>query len=122
MASLSREIQLNLLRNAPTPHLFFFSEKNSVCSAPLSLAVTNGIIKKNLRFSGSQKSEDFMGLLFSFPAGTKMFQFPAYAFSVNFLAELFQIRTFWDQNLRAIPPDFSQLATSFLAIQAKLSL
>ena len=51
-----------------------------------------------------------------------MFQFPAFALLVSFLAELFQIREFWDRNLRAIPPDFSQLATPFVAIQAKLSV
>jgi len=105
MASLSREIQNCLPRNAPTPHLSILSYGNSVCSLPLSLAVTNGITK-----------------LFSFPAGTKMFQFPACALSVSSIAGLSQIKVFWDQNLRAIPPDLSQLATPFIAIQAKLSV
>ena len=39
----------------------FLSERDSVCSVPFSLAANKGII-----------------FLFSFPAGTKMFQFPAY--------------------------------------------
>ena len=48
---------------------YALSRKDSVCPVPLSLAVTNGI-----------------PCLVSFPAGTKMLQFPAFAYLVVFLA------------------------------------
>ena len=62
-------------------------------------------------------------LLFSFPAGTKMFQFPALA-SIIDGCHLFKvtgcpIRKFTDQGLFAPPRDLSQLITSFIASESQ---
>ena len=103
-ASLSRKIWQQLFRNALTPHLFHFSMENSVCLVRFSLAATKRIIN-----------------LFSFPAGTKMFQFPAFSFSVNFLRTVSD-RKSRDQRLRAATSSLSQLATSFEVTQTKLSV
>ena len=60
--------------------------------------------------------------LFSFPPGTKMFQFPGYTFLVSCLAKNFPkwkqflIRTSRDQSLHAAPSRLSQLATSIIAV------
>ena len=62
---------------------------------PFSLAAIKGIIN-----------------LFSFPAGTKMFQFPAYIIFSDLLR--YRIRKSQDQILRADPLGLSQLATSFI--------
>ena len=61
-------------------------------------------------------------LLFSFPAGTKMFQFPALA-SINDGCHPFRmtgcpIRKSADQRLCAPPRGFSQLAASFIASES----
>ena len=61
--------------------------------------------------------------LFSFPAGTKMFQFPALA-SIIDGCHLFKvtgcpIRRFTDQRLFAPPRDLSQLITSFIASESQ---
>ena len=61
--------------------------------------------------------------LFSFPAGTKMFQFPALASSIDG-CHLFKmtgcpIRRFTDQRLFAPPRDLSQLITSFIASESQ---
>ena len=61
--------------------------------------------------------------LFSFPAGTKMFQFPALA-SIIVGCYLFKvtgcpIRRFTDQRLFAPPRDLSQLITSFIASESQ---
>ena len=58
-------------------------------------------------------------LLFSFPAGTKMFQFPALASATGgchpFKVTGCPIRTPADQRPLAPPRGFSQLVTSFIA-------
>ncbi len=60
-------------------------------------------------------------LLFSLPAGTEMFQFPAFAFlsecQVFYLTGC-PIRTSLDQRLFAPPQGFSQLITSFFASES----
>ena len=57
-------------------------------------------------------------MLFSFPAGTKMFQFPALASIIDgcylFKVTGCPIRRFTDQGLFAPPRDLSQLITSFI--------
>ena len=61
--------------------------------------------------------------LFSFPAGTKMFQFPALASILDgwysFRIPGCPIRRFTDQGLFAPPRDFSQLITSFIASESQ---
>ena len=70
-----------------------------VWAPPLSLAATGGII-----------------CLFSFPAGTEMFQFPALApLTVVSLRTGSPIRTPADHAVFAGPRGFSQLVTSFFA-------
>ena len=62
-------------------------------------------------------------LLFSLPAGTKMFQFPALASILDgwysFRIPGCPIRRFTDQGLFAPPRDFSQLITSFIASESQ---
>ena len=57
--------------------------------------------------------------LFSFPGGTKMFQFPPFAFHISGMPALWPagcpIRRFRGQGIFAPNPDFSQLITSFFA-------
>ena len=61
--------------------------------------------------------------LFSFPAGTKMFQFPALASNIDgcylFKVTGCPIRRFTDQRLFAPPRDLSQLITSFIASESQ---
>ena len=61
--------------------------------------------------------------LFSFPAGTKMFQFPALASIIDgcylFKVTGCPIRRFTDQGLFAPPRDLSQLITSFIASESQ---
>ena len=61
--------------------------------------------------------------LFSFPAGTKMFQFPALASIIDgcylFKVPGCPIRRFTDQGLFAPPRDLSQLITSFIASESQ---
>ena len=61
--------------------------------------------------------------LFSFPAGTKMFQFPALASIIDgcylFKITGCPIRRFTDQGLFAPPRDLSQLITSFIASESQ---
>ena len=61
--------------------------------------------------------------LFSLPAGTKMFQFPALASILDgwysFRIPGCPIRRFTDQGLFAPPRDFSQLITSFIASESQ---
>ena len=60
-------------------------------------------------------------LLFSLPAGTEMFQFPAFAFLTEcqaFYLTGCPIRTSLDQGLFAPPQGFSQLITSFFASES----
>ena len=61
--------------------------------------------------------------LFSFPAGTKMFQFPALASFIDgcylFKVTGCPIRRFTDQRLFAPPRDLSQLITSFIASESQ---
>ena len=60
-------------------------------------------------------------LLFSLPAGTEMFQFPAFAFLAEWQAFNLPgcpIRTSADQGLFAPPRGFSQLITSFFASES----
>ena len=61
--------------------------------------------------------------LFSFPAGTKMFQFPALASIIDgcylFKVTGCPIRKFTDQGLFAPPRDLSQLITSFIASESQ---
>ena len=61
--------------------------------------------------------------LFSFPAGTKMFQFPALASIIDgcylFKVTGCPIRKFTDQRLFAPPRDLSQLITSFIASESQ---
>ena len=61
--------------------------------------------------------------LFSFPAGTKMFQFPALASNIDgcylFKVAGCPIRRFTDQRLFAPPRDLSQLITSFIASESQ---
>ena len=61
--------------------------------------------------------------LFSFPAGTKMFQFPALASIIDgcylFKVTGCPIRRFTDQRLFAPPRDLSQLITSFIASESQ---
>ena len=75
---------------------------HAVWALPRSLATTGGIIS-----------------LFSLPAGTKMFQFPAlaprFAWWPAFSRSGCPIRIFTDQRLFASPRDFSQRTTSFIA-------
>ena len=67
------------------------------------------------RYSGNHS-------LFSLPAGTKMFQFPAFASGLGRMAPTrvpgCPIRTSADQRLLAPPRGFSQLATSFIACES----
>jgi hypothetical protein len=63
-------------------------------------------------------------LLFSSPAGTKMFQFPAFAPNLTVEYPAFNgmgcpIRTSADQRLFAPPRSFSQLITSFFASESQ---
>ena len=62
-------------------------------------------------------------MLFSFPAGTKMFQFPALASIIDgcylFKVTGCPIRRFTDQGLFAPPRDLSQLITSFIASESQ---
>ena len=62
-------------------------------------------------------------MLFSLPAGTKMFQFPALASILDgwysFRIPGCPIRRFTDQGLFAPPRDFSQLITSFIASESQ---
>ena len=62
-------------------------------------------------------------MLFSFPAGTKMFQFPALASIIDgcylFKVTGCPIRKFTDQGLFAPPRDLSQLITSFIASESQ---
>ena len=76
---------------------------HTVWALPRSLATTGGIID-----------------LFSFPLGTKMFQFPRLASKPMFGYLPFRqmgcpIRTSMDQGLLAAPHGFSQLVASFIA-------
>ena len=77
-----------------------------VWAVPRSLATTGGIIH-----------------LFSLPAGTKMFQFPALASIIDgcylFKVTGCPIRRFTDQGLFAPPRDLSQLITSFIASESQ---
>jgi hypothetical protein len=87
IAPLFRRLQLNKFRCTPdTPHLHSLSWADSVCLVPFSLAANRGIT-----------------ILFSFPTGTKMFQFPEFAFSPrchdeNFLRSYF---AFGDREIKA---------------------
>ena len=67
------------------------------------------------RYSGNHS-------LFSLPAGTKMFQFPAFASGLGRMAPTrvpgCPIRTSADQRSLAPPRGFSQLATSFVACES----
>ena len=78
-----------------------------VWAAPRSLATTGGIIR-----------------LFSFPAGTEMFQFPAYALRTEaecrgFTPAGFPIRRPADQRPFAPTRGLSQLTTSFIACESQ---
>ena len=76
------------LKNSPiTPHLPYISTKDSVCLNPRSVALTNGIS------------------LISFPAGTKMFQFPAFPCLSALLRS--RIRRSWVQCIHAARPSIS---------------
>ena len=71
-----------------------------------------------LRFRSPLLAES---LLFSLPAGTEMFQFPAFAFLTEcqaFYLTGCPIRTSLDQGLFAPPQGFSQLITSFFASES----
>ena len=57
-------------------------------------------------------------LLISFPTGTQMFQFPAFAISQVFNLTGCPIRTSTDQSSFAAPRSFSQLTTSFVASES----
>ena len=76
-----------------------------VWALPRSLATTGGIIR-----------------LFSLPAGTKMFQFPAFASSLKRITVLQMlgcpIRKSTDQRPFAPPRGLSQLVTSFIACES----
>jgi hypothetical protein len=78
IAPLFRRLRLKKFRRTPdAPHLLQVFLKDSVCLVPFSLAANKGITS-----------------LFSFPAGTKMFQFPEFAFLLrchnkNFLRSYF---------------------------------
>ena len=72
-----------------------------------------------LRFRSPLLAES---LLFSSPAGTEMFQFPAFAFLAEWQAFNLPgcpIRTSADQGLFAPPRGFSQLITSFFASESQ---
>ena len=102
------EVFLSRKFNSLSQVLFFTTSLptfagDSVCLVPYSLAATRGIT-----------------IMFSSPTGTKMFQFPVYAFIVRChttnLYLLFRIRKSRDQSLHAAPSRLSQLATSVIAI------
>jgi hypothetical protein len=80
----------------------FFSKADSVCPGPFSLAANKGII-----------------FLFSFPAGTKMFQFPAYITISSFFNVLafgnpeIKSRMQIPQAYRSLPRPSSQFKPSY---------
>ena len=86
-------------RSGAAPHLRLLAHPHSVCPSPLSFALLTA------------------SHMLSFPAGTKIFQFPAYACTTIHGAigyPGFNVRL-------ATTPGLSQLATAFNAIRAKPS-
>ena len=106
MAPLSSELQVGRLRcnRTQTPHLPHVSMRDSVCPVPLSIAFNYGISSISL------------------PAGTKMLQFPAFPILTDFaLSKGGPIQQSLDQRFLAPPQRISQLGTTFLSAQTRLS-
>jgi hypothetical protein len=107
---LSRRLRFDSLASYPHHISTFFSKGDSVCPMPFSLAASKGIA------------------LLSFPAGTKMFQFPACvclsAYSEEHVIALgdpgFKGRMHLAQAYRSLPRPSSQSKPSYPSISLNI--
>ena len=139
LAAWSPQIQTGFLVSRPTqvallnrPHYPYgtvtrcgptFQTVPVLCLFPLS-APTTPHTPRRIRFRLFPVRSPLLreSMFLSLPAGTKMFQFPAFApnkiWSMDFIHGGCPIRTSPDQFLFADPRSFSQLTTSFLAFRS----